>query len=89
MKSIEKVEHMDSRHRYSPAGELCVSLSEGAVIDTFGAAREALDGRRAARRHALKEIRKAIAAALDDMQRAAYHGRRAQSESPGLWSRRE
>ena len=52
-------------------------------------AREALDGRRAARRHALKEIRKASAAALDDMQRAAYHGRRAQSESPGLWSKRE
>jgi len=51
--------------------------------------REALDGRRAARRHALKEIRKAVAAALDALQRAAYHGRRAQSDSPGLWSKRE
>ena len=51
--------------------------------------REALDGRRAARRHALKEIRKAVAAGLDALQRAAYHARRAQSDSPNLWSGRD
>jgi hypothetical protein len=50
-------------------------------------ARHALDGRRQARRHAIKQVRKQVSAALDAMQRASFHAGRAQSDSPGLWGR--
>jgi len=77
---------VDFAEHVTIAGGLGGSAASGGT-HSDPTARQALDGRRQARRHAIKQVRKNVSAALDAMQRASFHAGRVQSESPGLWAR--